>query len=145
MKMWKLGLTFRFWRADGVDLLNLIIVRVECSRIQQTTYLSTLYHMEGARWRFKHKNNLAESSQWRSRTRLNALTHLCCSSPWVPSRTFDNTVVCKFVDECLERFRRWFTSWIADDEEHSLSIAISIGLHYRSRALDPMYLLTHAC
>ena len=66
------------------------------------------------------------------------------SNPWVPSWALDNTVVRKFVDEYLERLRRWFTSWIADDEEHSLSIAISTGLHYRSRALDLIYLLVHA-
>ena len=56
----------------------------------------------------------------------------------------DNTAVRKFVDEYLERLRKWFTSWIADDKEHSLSIAISTSLHYRSRALDPMYPLAHA-
>ena len=63
---------------------------------------------------------------------------------WVPSRMLDHAVVRKFVDEYLERLRRWFTSWIADDEEHSLSIAISPGLHYRSRALALIYPLAHA-
>ena len=41
------------------------------------------------------------------------------------------------------RPQKWFASWIANDEERSLSI--STGLHYRSRELDLMYLSSGTC
>ena len=67
MRMRKVG--FEIWISIEVRVLNL---RTKCSQVQQTTYLYTLYHIERAHLRLKHKNSLAESSQWRSRTRLNA-------------------------------------------------------------------------
>lgn len=55
-------------------------------------------------------------------------THLCSSNSRVPSWRLENTVVGKFIYEYLGRLR-WCESWIANNEEYSLSIAISTGLH----------------
>ena len=96
---------------SSVDLLILVNVGIECGQHSADDAPVDTNHTDGHR--MIHNSSDAESSQLKSRTRLNATN--------IPSP--------RSCDECLERFRRWFTSYIADNEEHSLSIAISTGRH----------------